>query len=311
MNNDQSKSTNYRPRSPNLSGFQAPPPPRLSRLPSIPSQSDSGFPQGYSLQHRGSYDATAYFSPSDTQQTSYFGSQSYQTYPDHSSSPYFSQVNPFQPVQDDMARLRGRPQVNYSEDAYPVNEFDEQITAQQRIPLQPQSISTTMPDPNAFSQFPAQPVAAVPPQQQSQRPAQQSSLLPHIDVKTKFPVARIKRIMQTDEDIGKVAQATPTAVAKALELFMIALVSKGAQSATEQGSKRVTATHLKNALLSDPQFDFLNEICENTPDEGAKKSRGKSEAKSDSDDEDIAGAGALKKKKGGKRKKAAGGDDSD
>lgn len=33
-----------------------------------------------------------------------------------------------------------------------------------------------------------------------------------IDIKTKFPVARIKRIMQADEDVGKVAQATPTAV---------------------------------------------------------------------------------------------------
>ena len=35
-----------------------------------------------------------------------------------------------------------------------------------------------------------------------------------IDVRTKFPVARIKRIMQADEDVGKVAQATPTAVGK-------------------------------------------------------------------------------------------------
>ena len=35
-----------------------------------------------------------------------------------------------------------------------------------------------------------------------------------IDVKTKFPVARIKRIMQADEDVGKVAQVTPTAVCK-------------------------------------------------------------------------------------------------
>ena len=37
-----------------------------------------------------------------------------------------------------------------------------------------------------------------------------------IEVKTKFPVARIKRIMQADEDVGKVAQVTPTAVC---ELF--------------------------------------------------------------------------------------------
>ena len=33
-----------------------------------------------------------------------------------------------------------------------------------------------------------------------------------IEVKTKFPVARIKRIMQADEDVGKVSQVTPTAV---------------------------------------------------------------------------------------------------
>ena len=35
-----------------------------------------------------------------------------------------------------------------------------------------------------------------------------------IEVKTKFPVARIKRIMQADDDVGKVAQVTPTAVCK-------------------------------------------------------------------------------------------------
>jgi hypothetical protein len=35
-----------------------------------------------------------------------------------------------------------------------------------------------------------------------------------IDVRTKFPVARIKRIMQSDEDVGKVAQVTPVVVCK-------------------------------------------------------------------------------------------------
>ncbi|KAK1078302.1 hypothetical protein LTR33_007346, partial [Friedmanniomyces endolithicus] len=33
-----------------------------------------------------------------------------------------------------------------------------------------------------------------------------------VQLKTSFPVARIKRIMQADEDIGKVAQVTPHAV---------------------------------------------------------------------------------------------------
>lgn len=38
-----------------------------------------------------------------------------------------------------------------------------------------------------------------------------------IEVKTKFPVARIKRIMQADEDVGKVAQVTPTAVCEFIQ----------------------------------------------------------------------------------------------
>lgn len=37
-----------------------------------------------------------------------------------------------------------------------------------------------------------------------------------VEVKTKFPTARIKRIMQADEDVGKVAQVTPVVVGKSL-----------------------------------------------------------------------------------------------
>jgi len=40
-----------------------------------------------------------------------------------------------------------------------------------------------------------------------------------IEVRTKFPVARIKRIMQADEDVGKVAQVTPVVVCKPKHLF--------------------------------------------------------------------------------------------
>lgn len=104
-------------------------------------------------------------------------------------------------------------------------------------------------------------------------------VLEGIEVKTKFPVARIKRIMQADEDVGKVAQVTPTAVckfhhlsetqdvllmpcltAKALELFMISLVTKAADQARARSAKKVTAAHLKQAVESDEQFDFLQDI---------------------------------------------------
>ncbi|KAK4114346.1 histone-fold-containing protein, partial [Canariomyces notabilis] len=79
-------------------------------------------------------------------------------------------------------------------------------------------------------------------------------------VKTKFPTARIKRIMQADEEVGKVAQQTPIAVGKALELFMVALVTKSAEVARQKNSKRVSAQMLKQVVESDDQWDFLRDI---------------------------------------------------
>ena len=99
-----------------------------------------------------------------------------------------------------------------------------------------------------------------------EQPVQPSAPASHntasININTKFPVARIKRIMQADENIGKVAQATPTAVAKALELFMIDFIAKTAACARAEGSRRVTATHLKQAVENDQSFDFLEDtVC--------------------------------------------------
>lgn len=114
--------------------------------------------------------------------------------------------------------------------------------------------------------------------------------------------------MQADEEVGKVAQVTPVAVSKALELFMIALVGGAAEKAKDKGSKRVTAQHLKMVVQGDEQFDFLTEIVGKVADvqEGAggegrkRKSAGKVEKDEDSDSEED-----RKPKKGkGRRKKA-------
>ncbi|KAL3419242.1 histone-like transcription factor and archaeal histone [Phlyctema vagabunda] len=126
----------------------------------------------------------------------------------------------------------------------------------------------------------------------------------NIEIKTKFPVARIKRIMQADEEVGKVAQVTPVAVNKALELFMIQLVTGAATIARDKGGKRVTAQHLKQVVESDPQFDFLQEIVGKVGDgqEGAGGETKKRKENSDSEEE-------VKPKKGRGRKKKTSADD--
>jgi histone H3/H4 len=121
-------------------------------------------------------------------------------------------------------------------------------------------------------------------------------------VRTKFPTARIKRIMQADEEVGKVAQQTPIAVGKALEMFMIHIVTKSAEVAKEKNSKRVTAAMLKQVVESDEQWDFLREIVSKVDvEDKAGKAGGKPKAESESEEEPV----EKKKSRGGRKKKAA------
>ncbi|KAE9407690.1 histone-fold-containing protein [Gymnopus androsaceus JB14] len=118
---------------------------------------------------------------------------------------------------------------------------------------------------------------------------------------TKFPVARIKKIMQKDDDVGKVAQATPvfftkpSLSAKALELFLALIVEKAGDVTIERGSKKVEAYHLKHAVETTDTFDFLKEIVESVPDPSAGGTI----------DLDALNAENASKKKRSKGKKAA------
>ncbi|EEB05932.1 DNA polymerase epsilon subunit Dpb3 [Schizosaccharomyces japonicus yFS275] len=94
--------------------------------------------------------------------------------------------------------------------------------------------------------------------------------------KSRFPLARIKKIMQADQDVGKVAQVTPIIVSKALELFMQSIITESCKQTRLHNAKRVTVSHLKHAVQSVDQFDFLQEIVEKVPDAPAIKPERKS-----------------------------------
>jgi Dr1-associated corepressor len=123
-------------------------------------------------------------------------------------------------------------------------------------------------------------------------------------VRTKFPTARIKRIMQADEEVGKVAQQTPIAVGKALELFMIDMVTKSADVARDKNQKRVTAQMLKQVVETDDQFDFLREIVSKVEakEEPNSKAHGHSKAKAETEsDEEL--PEPKKRTRGGRKKR--------
>ena len=102
--------------------------------------------------------------------------------------------------------------------------------------------------------------------------------------RTKFPAARIKKIMQSDEEVGKLAAAVPVLVSKALELFLQSLVEGVADkvretvpvAATDQkdstpGSPMTARArarssfvclpaHLKKCIETTERFDFLKDL---------------------------------------------------
>ncbi|XP_045171173.2 uncharacterized protein LOC123533562 [Mercenaria mercenaria] len=82
----------------------------------------------------------------------------------------------------------------------------------------------------------------------------------------RFPPARIKKIMQTDEDVGKVAAAVPVIISRALELFIDSLIEKTATVTRAKNAKTLSSSHVKQAIHSEKTFDFLRDLVKNVPD---------------------------------------------
>jgi len=78
--------------------------------------------------------------------------------------------------------------------------------------------------------------------------------------------ARIKRLMQADDEVGKIAQATPVLMAKALDLFLEELMKSTTDIASSHGAKTVSAGHLRASIMGNEKFDFLKEIVDGVPD---------------------------------------------
>ncbi|XP_035545846.1 dr1-associated corepressor-like isoform X3 [Juglans regia] len=113
---------------------------------------------------------------------------------------------------------------------------------------------------------------------------------------TRFPAARIKKIMQADEDVGKIAMAVPLLVSKALELFLQDLCDHTYEITLKRGAKTMNSLHLKQCVQTFNVFDFLRDIVNKVPDLGgfdaadedrsaAKRRKVTDDDENDSDDE--------------------------
>ncbi len=238
--------------------------------------------------------APQYFSPGVQQQLPYGSPSQLQQQPPPPTAFY-------QPYVDAQAAYSQRPQPQAFGQQY-----QQQQQQQQQPPTLPPSLAPQpFYTPPVVKEEPDLKFDVMPPRKATASASNAGAGRAQIEpspVKTKFPTARIKRIMQADEEVGKVAQQTPIAVGKALEMFMVALVTKSADVAREKSSKRVSAQMLKQVVESDDQWDFLRDIVGRVDNEEPKQKGGRA-AKAESDSEEE---GPEKKKpRAGRKKKAA------
>lgn len=89
---------------------------------------------------------------------------------------------------------------------------------------------------------------------------------------TRFPASRIKKIMQADEDVGKIALAVPILVSKALELFLQDLCDRTYEITLQRGAKTLNSLHLKQCVKMYSAFDFLTDVVNKVPNLGGTDS---------------------------------------
>lgn len=75
----------------------------------------------------------------------------------------------------------------------------------------------------------------------------------------RFPPARIKKIMQMDEEVGKVSQSVPVMVSRALERFLEYIMTTTAEITASKDAKTLTSQHILEVVTRDSRLNFLKE----------------------------------------------------
>ncbi|KAI5188570.1 Dr1-associated corepressor [Nematocida sp. AWRm77] len=78
--------------------------------------------------------------------------------------------------------------------------------------------------------------------------------------KCRFPIARIKKIMQFDEDIGKVSSSAPIVISHAIEMFLVDALKELEADAKNKSSKKISLVHLEACVQHCPKMQFLRTV---------------------------------------------------
>lgn len=76
----------------------------------------------------------------------------------------------------------------------------------------------------------------------------------------KIQPTRIKKVMQSDEEIGRMVQSVPVSIGRAMEHFAEKFLQASADATQYTSSKTLNPQHMKQAILTTPHFAFLEPL---------------------------------------------------
>eukprot|EP01119_Soliformovum_irregulare_P016804 TRINITY_DN4912_c0_g1_i1.p1 TRINITY_DN4912_c0_g1~~TRINITY_DN4912_c0_g1_i1.p1 ORF type:complete len:169 (+),score=55.87 TRINITY_DN4912_c0_g1_i1:19-525(+) len=118
-------------------------------------------------------------------------------------------------------------------------------------------------------------------------------------IQSPFTLGLMKRIMQTDEDVGKIAKTTSFLMATIAARFLQHLTEKTVEAASAQRAKQITVDHLKDATDAEELFDFLAELTEDAKEaEKTPKKRGRKKKADDASNPTSEDGEPVKKQRG-------------
>ena len=102
----------------------------------------------------------------------------------------------------------------------------------------------------------------------------------------RFAAARIKKLMQADDDVGRISASVPPLVSRCVELFAEELIDRAAAVAQSEdtgggaikvsrsdGVRTLKVKHLQQAVKADAQFEMLGGVVAACEDEQAAGKR--------------------------------------
>lgn len=94
-----------------------------------------------------------------------------------------------------------------------------------------------------------------------QRQCDEVKRMPAHELKThQLPLARVKKIMKTDEDVKMISSETPVLFAKACEMFIIEITRRSWVFTEENKRRTLQKSDISDAIINTAIFDFLEDV---------------------------------------------------